>query len=485
MMYALRQRMHSSWLMAFLCAGIVAGVILASSVSPDYFYSWVWLFVAGILIVVSFGVRRRYLIVAVIVAGMLIGVWRGSGAQYDLQVYDKLVGHAVTINGKILEDPDTNERHESVLRLGQLSTREGGNLDGKLWVTLPREETFKRSDSITVRGELQPGFAAFSGAIYRADLVRHVRIDGGDIARDVRDAFSAKVQQSIPEPAVSLGLGFLTGQRRGLPPELLEALKIAGLTHVIVASGYNLTILVRFARRMFQNVSKYLATAVPAGLVVSFIAITGMSPSMSRAGLVTGLSLLAWYYGRRFHPAVLLLLVAATTVMIDPSYGWGDLGWLLSFAAFAGVMLVAPLLQAYLYNDSRPPMLQQIFLETFSAYLTTLPILVISFGAFSNVALLANMLVLPLIPFVMLGVFVVGVSAFASGVAADIVAIPVTWVLNYMVSVAVTLSQQTWAQTEIKASIWLAIGWCAAVVAAGLYIRHATKYRLRMSNIIE
>ncbi len=72
-----------------------------------------------------------------------------------------------------------------------------------------------------------------------------------------------------------------------------------------------------------------------------------MSPSMSRAGLVAGLSLLAWYYGRRIHPLVLLPLAMAITVMVQPSYAWGDLGWQLSFAAFAGVLIGAPLIQAY------------------------------------------------------------------------------------------------------------------------------------------
>jgi competence protein ComEC len=179
----------------------------------------------------------------------------------------------------------------------------------------------------------------------------------------VRDDFADHVRKAVDEPAASLGIGYLLGQKSALPPELVEALTVAGLTHIVVASGYNLTILVRLARRAFARVSKYLATLSGGVLIVGFIAMTGASPSMVRAGLVASLSMLAWYYGRKFHPVTLLALVAAATVLVNPSYAWGNLGWELSFAAFAGVMIVAPLLQAYFYGNEKPRLVPQILGE--------------------------------------------------------------------------------------------------------------------------
>lgn len=204
------------------------------------------------------------------------------------------------------------------------------------------------------------GFGNFSSAVYRAKLLNVQRPEPGDVARQVRDWFADTVRRAIPDPQAALGIGYLVGQRRALPPELDEALQIAGLTHVVVASGYNLTILVRLARRLFVRVSKYLAAFAASGMIGSFVLITGASPSMSRAGLVAGLSLLAWYYGRKFHPLVLLPFAAAVTVLIDPSFAWGDLGWQLSFTAFAGVMIIAPLGQAYFFGDKKPGTIRQI-----------------------------------------------------------------------------------------------------------------------------
>lgn len=129
---------------------------------------------------------------------------------------------------------------------------------------------------------------------------------------------------------------------------------------------------------------------------------------MTRAGLVAGLSLWAWYYGRKFHPVTLLAVAASITVLVHPPYVWGDIGWALSFAAFSGVIVLAPLLIAYFYGNTKPRFVARIIIETGSAQLVTLPIMLGVFGQFSVVALLSNVMVLTLVPYAMALVFVAG-----------------------------------------------------------------------------
>ena len=54
---------------------------------------------------------------------------------------------------------------------------------------------------------------------------------------------------------------------------------------------------------------------------------------------MSGLGLLAWYFGRVIRPSVLLLVSGAATGLVNPLYVWGDPGWYLSFLAFAGGVL--------------------------------------------------------------------------------------------------------------------------------------------------
>jgi competence protein ComEC len=173
-------------------------------------------------------------------------------------------------------------------------------------------------------------------------------------------------------------------------------------------------------------------------MILAFMAVTGMSPSMSRAGLVAGLSLAAWYYGRKIHPLVLLPLAAAVTLLVNPQFGWNDLGWQLSFAAFAGVIILAPLLQRYFFGDKEPGAIRQVAGETLSAQIFTLPLLVMAFGMMSNVALLANVLILPLVPLAMLLVFLAGIFATVPLLGA-VIAAPTTWLLSTFASSATLL----------------------------------------------
>ena len=257
----------------------------------------------------------------------------------------------------------------------------------------------------------------------------------------------------MPEPEASLGVGFLVGEKAALSTDLIEQMKTVGLTHIIVASGYNLTILVRFSRRLLARRSRYLALAGSLSLVVGFVLISGFSPSMNRAAVVTLLTLVAWYYGRNFHPIKLIFYVAALSALAYPVYVWGDLGWLLSFAAFAGVLVVAPLVTRLFYaKNAEPGALVRLLIETMSAEIMTLPIIVAAFGYVPVLALVANVAVAPIIPFAMFFTFVAGVVGIISSVLA-IVAMPASILIAYVVAVVEYLSSPLWPLPRVVALI--------------------------------
>ena len=476
-----KKRVHISWLIACLCAGIVSGAALS-----QWWVGWqsgAWLLLAGTLFGVAVWRKSVVMIPLACIAGIIFGLWRGSLGQEQLVVYQNLYGTKPTVQAIVSDDTDTDKNGQTVMRLTNI-TSDGHALAGKIWVTSATKFDIKRGDTVTVTGKMQEGFGNFAAAMYRAKTVSVQRPEPGDTARVVRDWFADHVRMAIGDPAASLGIGYLVGQKRGLPDELTEALKIAGLTHIVVASGYNLTILVRLTRRLFARVSKYLSALSASLLIVSFMAVTGSSPSMARAGLVAGLSLAAWYYGRSFHPLVLLPFAAAVTVVVDPSYAWNDLGWQLSFAAFAGVMIVAPLLQRYFFGEKKPGTLRQILGETIAAHIVTLPILVAAFGVFSNVAIVANLLVLPFVPLAMLLTFIAGIGAVVLPGAATVIGTPAQWLLDYMVFVATHLAKLPWAQTEFALNGWGVVVMYVVLIGVCLGLSRVTKYRLRDSNIV-
>lgn len=483
-LWQFQRKIHSSWLIAGASIGVVIGAAAIPHINQTMFGSLMWLFIAAALATIVLWRRSVYLVPVIIIAGIILGLWRGSILESQLIIYQSIIDKQVTLSGTVGDDPDVGKHGEMLLRLNSVAVNRH-DIAGKVWISLDRDGDIKRGDHVVVSGRISEGFGNFSAVIYKGKILAVERPQPGDVARVTRDWFADEVRRGIVEPQASLGLGYLLGQRRALPPELAQALVITGLTHVVVASGYNLTILVRLARRLFVKISKYLAALSASTMIVGFMAITGASPSMTRAGLVSGLSLAAWYYGRKFHPLVLLPFAAAITVLIDPAYAWNDLGWQLSFAAFAGVMIVAPLLQRYFFGNEKPGTVRQILGETISASIMTLPILIMAFGQFSNVAIITNLLVLPFVPLAMLLTFIVGIGAIIMPGLAPIIGLPAQWLLTYMTSIVQFFAGLSWAQTTIEIQPWMVWLSYFAIVVACIYLWRATKYDLKESNIVE
>lgn len=481
--WLLKRKIHVSWLIVASCCGISIGVFLAQYISNSMLSLTVCLTFSIIMIVISLWQRYLYLIPVLVIGGMLFGLWRGSISQNELARFKPLYGEFISINGTVLDDVDTGSSNQSTVRLGEIHI-DGLVFSGVVWATIV-SDNIKRGDKLLLSGKLMKGFGNFSGVMYRANIDKIIHPKPGDVARVIRDWFADAIRRVIPDPEASLGIGFLTGQRRSLPDDLVLSLQTVGLTHVVVASGYNLTILVRLARRLFVKISKYLSVLSASVMIVAFISITGVSPSMSRAGLVSSLGLMAWYYGRKFHPIVLLFVSIAITLIINPSYAWGDLGWQLSFLAFAGVMIIAPLMQRYFFGDDKPGIVRQILGETVSAQLATVPVIVASFGQISNVAIVSNLLVLPFVPLAMLLTFVAGISSLLMPIIANFISIPAVWLLHYMIAVTEFLSNLTWAVNVVQLAWWEVLLCYIAIIGGCFYMWRVTKFNLREVNLVE
>lgn len=486
MWYWLRRRAHPTWHFTTVCCGVVLGVVAARWC--DAFWQTGWIAVGLVLAGAALYKQWRILLVASLLAGVCIGLWRGSVERVSATMYDGVYGKHVRLTGRVESDVELGVRGQTAVRMGALRDETGRRQAGVMRITTSDKRAIKRGDSVTADGELERGFGTFVATMNNARILEVARAGDGDPALVARDAFSGAIKRTVEDPAASLGTGYLLGQKQALPQALQEALVVTGLTHVVVASGYNLTILVRLARRLFARLSKYLAALVSVSLVVGFIAISGLSPSMTRAGLVSLLGIWAWYVGRTFHPVTLLALAASATILWNPYYAWGDIGWLLSFGAFAGVMIVAPLLRAYFYGEQKPTVIGQILGETVAAQLMTAPIILLVFGQFSNVALFSNLLIVPFIPLAMLLVFVAGVGGFIAPIM-PIVGMALGWparvLLDGMLAVVNWTAGIPWAQSSVAFSGAGVAIWYGAMAAICAYVAWRTKYRLREASVVE
>jgi len=111
---------------------------------------------------------------------------------------------------------------------------------------------------------------------------------------------------------------------------------------------------------------------------------------------------------------------------------------------------LAPLLAKRLYGAKQPGLIGGIVLETSMAQLATLPLIMLIFGDVSVVSLLANVLVLPLIPIAMLVSFVSGMSAILLPVVAGWMSWPVRIIMGYLVNIIGLLAQLPGALRSVQ-----------------------------------
>ena len=471
------RRFHVSYLLAWLGGGLLLGLMLGRSQTLDV--GTMMLFVGLVLSLGALRSCRWWAVPAIVLAGICFGVLRGSQVASEYAAYERFVGQTVTVEGVMSGDAQTATGGRQKITLSNIKIN-GQSYPGEVFVTAFGKETLKRGDKLKVSGKVREGFASYGVAVSSGKVLAVAR--GTDIIRDIRERFAETIRTLVLEPMASLGLGFVVGQRSTLPDTLDEQLKVVGLTHIVVASGYNLTILVRFVMRLLARHSRYLAFVGSLLVIAGFVLFSGLSPSMNRAVIVTVLSLLAWYVGRRFHPVLLIIYVASATALFSPMYAWADLGWYLSFFAFAGILIVAPLIMALIYRHRAASSFEQLVIETMSAEIVALPLVAFTFSTIPTFALIANVLIAPFIPAAMALTALTGVVGMINTVAASVFALPTTILIGYMVAVVEWLAALPLAQQELDLGLWPVLLWYGLLVGACVAAWRRTQYNFRLRD---
>ncbi len=413
---------------------------------------------------------RKLSMLSIVFLCLCLGLWRGSQFKKELLPYQLLLKKKITISAIASSDHVYSDKGQlsfdvgsiQILRVEDRWLSEPIDLVGTIAVKGYGVNAVYKGDNLLVTAKLYPTRGSRQAIMSFSEI--EVVKRGGNIVDVFRRRFTAGLISSVPEPMGSFGMGLLIGQRVNLPEEVNEQLSIVGLTHIIAVSGYNLTVIVRFMHALFKRISKILVTLVTVSLILLFLLLTGFSASIVRAAIVSLLSILAWYYGRTFKPLMVLMLSAVITAGYYPVYLWSDIGWYLSFLAFFGVLVLGPIFCSRFLADKRPKILLQLSIETMSAQLMTLPLIMFIFGRLSLIALVANVLVVPLVSLAMLLCFIAGLGGmFIPGVAGWL-SWPASWLLTYMLDVAAVLSSLPNASVDSSLSLAGLVGFYVLIL---------------------
>lgn len=378
--------------------------------------------------------------VCIVLFGLTLGWWRGQSYMNEVAKYQSLMRKNVTIVGRADSDGIYQGSQLSFdLTDLQVTHPYQTQLVGKVAVKGFGTTAVYRGDTIQVSGNLFPTRGARQANLSYANLAVVERSTSA--IENLRRRFIAGMYNALPEPLGSFGLGLLVGQRNTLPTAVSDQLSAVGLTHIVAVSGYNLTIIMLAVAVIMKGRSKYQITLLSAILIITFLLFTGFSASIVRAAIVSGLALLAAYYGRTFRPLMLILLAAALTAGWYPIYIWSDIGWYLSFLAFFGVLVIAPLVIRRFYKRKAPKLVALVVIETICAQIMALPLIMYIFGEVSLISLPANVLIVPLVPLAMLVSFIAALGGMLMPALAGWLAWPAKILMTYMLDLVNLLSR--------------------------------------------
>lgn len=345
-----------------------------------------------------------------LIAGMIFAFFRVSFNLLDEKYVQQFYEQTIEVTGVVDGDPDIDDG-TTKFKLSQLRFGEESNTkSGVLFVSLKTNLKIERGDKLLLKGKLSAGFGVYVGSFYRPQILKLEKPDPGDLALSIRNWFAKRIMDQIPNSEAGLGLSYLLGIKTGLSKDLEENLRTAGLIHIVVTSGMHLGILVSLTRRVFGKISRFFETLLSIVFVIVFMGMVGFTASITRAGIMTILSLLAWYSGRKFSAWRIIVIVAAATLIVNPSY-LINLGWLLSFASYAGVMILGPKLSKFFYDKKQPHFIGSAIITSVAATLMTLPIILYYYGQISLLFVISNLIISPTLPYVMGLTFLSGILA--------------------------------------------------------------------------
>lgn len=472
---------------------------------------WVWLALglSGLLGYFIFRHHRLALLFACLGAASFGGLRHETAVSplNDTHIAYYNDTEPLSITGLVVDEPQVRDRIVDLQIEVQAIIQADGTehpVSGQVLVQSARFPVINYGTQVRLTGSLEtpPENEDFSYKDYlaRQDIhsimfLPHVEVQAEGVGNPIYHAIFAVKQRAhatinhiIAEPQASLLAGILLGNDDGMPPALDDAFRITGMTHVIAISGFNIAIIITVLMSMARPFlgDRYAALFAMIGIVFYTI-LVGADASVVRAAIMGSVFLFtSRWLGRPGFSVATLLVAGWVMTAIRPFLLW-DVGFQLSFAATLSLILYAdPLanqirtrLRTFFDHDATDRLmglLTEPVIITLTAQFLTLPLMMGHFGQLSLISLIANALILPAQP----GVMLWGGLATLVGLISPALGQALGWVAWLFLSYTIQLVEMLAAVPKAAVSVnitWTGVIAIYVIIAAGTWLARQEKRR--------
>ncbi len=228
----------------------------------------------------------------------------------------------------------------------------------------------------------------------------------------LKDRLLGQMKKILPQESYALLAGVLLGEKTALGTYREEQFRDTGMMHIVVLSGYNVSLVVlavMFFLRPFPLIFRSLVSIL---FIVLFALAVGAGPTVVRASLMAIFLVFGRVFGREYRIERGLLIAAFFMVIYNPLILAFDISFQLSFLATYALIVLPPLIEPYFKWFPNFLFMRDSLVATLSAQLFIAPLILYRMGSFSIVSPLVNMLVLFMVPLVMLFGFLMVIFSF-------------------------------------------------------------------------
>ena len=333
--------------------------------------------------------------------------WQGGA-----NILESGPGDEQILIGTIVKEPQIREERI-------LLTLRGERIKGLTQVIVYNfHSSYSYGDKIKLKGEIEkpsglrnPGGFNYQAYLARKGIYTLIRIkDEGNIEKIgigkvnlvVKFALKTKekmigiIRQTLEDPQAAVLEGIMFGKRSSLPKQIREDFSNVGVGHILAVSGLHVMLI------LFMFLAFFGASGLPTRFsavltimcIISYALIVGGRPSVIRASLmaVAGLSALILERDRDFLTSIAL---AALVILLVNPLSLFEVSFQLSFMVVLSIICLAPYLKTITLRFL-PKWLALSLSLSLSAWLGALPLIACYFNKVSPIAVVANLLIVPL-----------------------------------------------------------------------------------------
>ena len=155
---------------------------------------------------------------------------------------------------------------------------------------------------------------------------------------NLRNSIITRAKMNLPYPHDFLILAMTIGYEDNLPESLTEKLREIGAIHMLVVSGYNVSLVLNSSRALLMRFPRWIYLTSSMLLLLILILLTGFDAPIVRSVIMGTFVVISKAYSR--PTAALYLLILSAIIMLSWDFTYlNNISFQLSFGATFGVII--------------------------------------------------------------------------------------------------------------------------------------------------